>query len=467
MHPLAQGHRDANAFLAEYGKYGIRNPMRSLPKRLSLLIVSALLVGLIAVLAATNLWYLRKLQSRNVHASATQSVMELGSELARNLASQPVVLSTKDDPRRWADFARMIRSVKRVEPSLHYVSVTEGDVTLFHEDISTVDGKAAPGADGRDVRVGRKLLATEQGVVPVLTFSAITPEGAGPGRIVQVALRKDAVQQREEQAGRLLGIMFRLSVITLVIALGLAAILGVWGFLHEMDRQRRRRDEEHLAFAGLLADGIIHDVRNPMSSLRLDIQMLQKEGEKAQECRPARIAELAERARKTMDRIDLVMREFLYVSKPESGVPERFELNVCVRDCLDLLGPRFERAGITVDVRLATEPLDMMGQSVGLKRAIINVLTNAKQASPQGGTVIVSSRRESGSAVVLIEDEGPGIKAAEVNRIFEMFVSGRPDGIGLGLYLAKAAIENCGGKIRAENRAEGGARFIIRLPLDG
>ncbi len=434
-------------------------------KRHSLLLLAGLLVGTIAVLAAANLWALRKLHSRSLHDSATQSVLDLGSELARNLANQPAIQSSRGESRRWADFSRLIRSLKRVEPSLQYVSVNEGQETLFHEDLTSITTNSTGVGDARDVRIGRKMVALEDGVVPVLTFSATLPDETGLGRTVQVAMRKDAVQQREEQASRMLGLMFRLSLVTLVVALGLAAVFGIWMFRHEMERQRRRRDEEHLAFSGLLADGIIHDVRNPMSSLRLDIQMLKKEAEKGAGCRPDRIAELAGRSRNTMDRVDLVMKEFLYVSKPESREPEHFDVNDCVRDCIDLLGPRFEAARLRLELKLTAEPLGMLGQSVGLKRAIINILTNAKQATPEGKTVTVTTRRDGNVAILVVEDEGSGLAKAEINRLFEMFVTGRPDGIGLGLYLAKAAVENCGGTISGENRPEGGARFTLRLPL--
>jgi len=441
--------------------------MKLFKRQHSLLILAGMLVVCIAVLAGANLWVLQKMHSRSLHDTAAQSVLGLGSELARNLANHPVVQSSGKDPNRWADFARLVRALKGIEPSLEYVTVNEGDVTLFHEDMSGTNtgGTAISSGAGDDVRVGRKLLATGEGVVPVLTFSARTAGTAGASLTLQIAMRKDAVQQREEQASRMLGLMFRLSLITLSVALGLAAVLGVWVFRHEMERQRRRRDEEHLAFAGLLADGIIHDVRNPMSSLRLDVQMLDREAGKGAECRADRIAELATRARTTMDRVDLVMREFLYVSKPEAREPERFEVNACVRDCVDLLGPRFERAGIRLEAQLASSLLNMVGQSVGLKRAIINVLTNAKQATPAGRAVTVKTLQEGDMAVIMVEDEGPGIKKNEIKRLFEMFVTGRPDGIGLGLYLAKAAVENCGGTIAAENRTGGGACFTIRLPL--
>jgi signal transduction histidine kinase len=443
--------------------------MKLFKRQHSLLLLAGVLVACIAVLAGVNLWVLQKLHSRNLHDTAAQSVLGLGSELARNLAGHPVVQSSGRDPERWADFSRLVHALRGIEPSLEYVSVNEGDVTVFHEGTAgTNTGWAAipPGGVG-EVRVGRKLIATAEGVVPVLTFSARTAGAAGPPLTLQIAMRKDAVQQREEQATRMLELMFRLSIITLSVALGLAVVLGLWVLRHEMERQRRRRDEEHLAFAGLLADGIIHDVRNPMSSLRLDVQMLDKEAGKGAECRADRIAELATRARHTMDRVDLVMREFLYVSKPESREPERFEVNACVRDCVDLLGPRFERAGVRLEVQLVSCPLTIVGQSVGLKRAIINVLTNAKQATPAGRAVTVKTLQEGDKVVLMVEDEGPGIKKDEIKRLFEMFVTGRPDGIGLGLYLAKAAVENCGGTIVAENRAGGGARFEIRIPVAG
>lgn len=433
--------------------------------RYSLMAMAGTLVGSIAILAALNLWYLRKLQSDNLHTAAAQAVLELGADLARNLAAQPLLLAERQDPRQWNDFGRLVRSIRQVEPSLRYVTVNDGDVIVFHEDTSapgTTTNEPAARELG-EVRIGRRLLATGQTVAPVLTFTVPVP--GVPLRHIQVAMSKEAVSQREERANQVLSLMFRLSEITLAIAFTLAVLLVAWAVWHEQERQRRRRDEEHLAFAGILADGIIHDVRNPMSSLRLDVQMLEKEAGKGTEARTDRMVSLAGRARRTMDRVDLVMKEFLYVSKPEPAQRERVDINASVLDCLDLLGPRFERANVRIRANPAAETLVVMGHNVGLKRALINILTNAKQASPAGSTVTVSTRRTANLAVIDVDDEGPGIPPEQARRIFDMFVSGRPEGVGLGLYLAKAAVENSGGRITTANRPEGGARFTIELPL--
>lgn len=436
--------------------------------RYSLLALTAALILGVGVLAALNLSYLRTLQSRSLHESARQAVVELGSQIARHLAGQPVALFTGHEPQRWGDFDRLVRSLHRVEPSLQYVTVTEDDVIIYHRDTSglSTNAPALPVTEDVPVRVGRDLLALGGGTVPILTFSVRIPDESGPARRVQVAMRREAVTQREEQAARVLGIMFRLSVVTLALAFVLALLLTVWVVRHELERERRQRDEEHLAFAGLLADGIIHDVRNPMSALNLDLQMLEMETVRREGLRPARLRELAARARETMARMDLVMREFLYVSRPASREVEAVDVNACVKDSLDLLGPRFEREGLRLAVELATGPLFTRGQSVGLKRAVINILMNAKQASPKGGVVRVVTRAEGGAVLIVVEDQGPGIPPAVKRRIFEMFVTGRPDGIGLGLYLAKAAVEAGGGAITAETRPEGGARFTIRLPAE-
>lgn len=437
--------------------------------RFTLLVLAGLLIACIAILAAANLWYLRRLQHESLHSSAAESVLSQGADLARTLAEQPAVSDPNDDPKRWTEFARFVRSLRRIEPAMDYVTVAEGDVIVFHDSAgivgtNTAASTAASPGKPPEVRVGRQRIAKGDSVIPVLTFTAPAGRDGAP-RQVRVALRKEAVDRREQQAAEALGILFRITMATLVVSFGLAALLSVGILRHEIERQRRERAAEHLAFAGAIADGIIHDVRNPLSSLRLDLQMLEKEVLKGQAGNTGRTLALAERTLKTMERIDMVMREFLYVSMPESADRERVDVNDCVHDCLDLLGARFEAAGVRLRAELSADRLVFEGFGVGIKRALINILTNAKQASPQGGTVTVRTSARDGQAVIEVEDEGRGIPRRQMKRLFEMFASGRPDGIGLGLHLAKAAVERSGGAIAAENRAGNGAQFTIRLPL--
>jgi signal transduction histidine kinase len=435
----------------------------ALTYRYSLIAIVATLVLGVAVLAALNLWYVRKLQGREVHATAAQTVLDLGSSMVRYLSTQ-VVQDAPGGGVSWNHLQQLLPALNQVEPALQYVSLTEGDVTLFHEDL-TMESVEQTNSPPGNVLVGRRLLATSGGVVPVLTFTApISGQGA-PYRRLHLALKRDAVSQREAHAAAVLSLMFKLSLTTLIAAFLLAVLFIIWLFRHEVVFQRRQRDAEHLAFAGILANGIIHDVRNPLSSLRLDIQMLQKESGKGVSANSERMRELTERARSTMDRLDAVMKEFLFVSKPDASVLAPVDVNACVRDCVDLLHARFEKAGIKLEMTLDANNPFVSGHDVGLKRALTNVLINANQVSVTGGIVKVTTECAGGDVLIDVEDQGPGVSPRDASKIFDMFVSGRPEGIGLGLYLARLAVEKMSGRITVENRAQGGAIFRITLPL--
>jgi signal transduction histidine kinase len=208
----------------------------------------------------------------------------------------------------------------------------------------------------------------------------------------------------------------------------------------------------------------VHDFRNPMSSVRLDAQMLEREAVRGDAPRRDRLAELAGRIRLTVDRMDKVFQEFLYVARPGGDESEFVELGACVKDCIAILAPRFEHAGVKVEFA-PHEPLAVRAHRSSLQRAVVNVVTNAEQFSKQGDTVVIRLRRDGRQALLDVLDQGPGVPESEQKRIFDMFVSSRPGGTGLGLFLARTAVERCGGSIRVTNRPEGGACFRIVLPV--
>ena len=417
---------------------------------------AAMLFG-VAALAAVSLGLLQKAYRQSFHAAAAVRVVETGRAMAARLAQQASSAKAAD----WASFGHLVHGLAEAEPSLYYVSVTENGAILYHEQMPNT---ALP--DGASVRIGRASVVDGDATVPVLTFTARTAPNDGAVRSVQVALRRGQVEREEAEAAAALGIMFRVALGTMTAAFLLSVLLVVWVFRRELRRQRRRRVEEHLALAGALADGIIHDVRNPLSALGLDVQMIEREAGKGREARPERLTELAVRARSTIERLDSIMGEFLLVSQPEGRMPEPVDLTACLRDSLDLLGPRFERLEVKLAIDLPTAPLWIAGHAVALKRAFVNLLVNAEQASPRGGVVTVRATRDGQAGVVEISDQGRGIPRAERKRVFEMFVTQRPGGLGLGLSLAKSAIESCGGSVEIADAPYGGARFVLRFRLN-
>ena len=434
----------------------------------SLAWIAAALVLLIALLAGGALAALRLLHRQVAHSQAARSVVDQGRLIAAYLARQPIVRTGNDAD--WAGFSRQVHALHAAEDGLQYVSVTRDGVTVFYEQSGGLDGTpppddTAPPAAAGDVRMTLKLLTAGKASIPVVVFATQLRSDDGRLTLVEAAIRKETVDREERTASGAIASMFRLSLATVVVSFGICAALVVRLMRREARRERRRRREEHLAFAGVLADGIVHDFRNPMSSVRLDAQMLAREAERPPAPGAERIRELAGRIRHTVDRMDKVFQEFLYMSRPPSDERERVDLAACLRDCLVVLAPRFEQAGLKVETDLAPPGLAVLAYPAALQRALLNVLTNAEQFSPPGGAVRIRAAAAGDTATLEVMDAGPGVPAADRERIFEMFYSTRPGGTGLGLFLAKTAIERCGGAIEATNGPAGGACFRIRLPL--
>lgn len=435
--------------------------------RLPLPLFAALLVTAIASLAAGNLVLLHGIQSSVWEVTAAQSVRDLGEQITRQLATHAYVRDEGIVDREHS-FSRLVHAIARVEPSVQYVSLTEDGVILYQEQLTRFEPEApatVPSESREPVTLKRRLVDLGGTNLAILTFTTRLETSDGRGRSVQVAIRKDAVAREAQGPAQALGFMFRMALITVIVSFSICIVLVIWLVRREAGRQDIRRREEHLAFAGALANGIIHDIRNPMSSLRLDAQMLGKEIAKGGAMRQERIQDLAERLRKTVDRTDGMLSEFLHLSSPGSADSEAFDLNACVNDCVDLLRPRFEAKQLDLVFEPGETSPTIKAGPVQLKRAVINVMVNACHATPEKGTVTVQTRTQDRTAVIEIHDQGPGIAPDERHKVFDMFYSTKPGGTGLGLTLARTAVNNYGGDIAIAESPQGGACVQLSVPI--
>jgi signal transduction histidine kinase len=133
--------------------------------------------------------------------------------------------------------------------------------------------------------------------------------------------------------------------------------------------------------------------------------------------------------------------------------------------CIEMMRGRMDRAGITAERQFPHEPVRAVSYEGPLRRAVANILNNAIQAMPDGGVLRVALGRSGSGPHIEISDTGPGIPHRLREQVFEMFFTTRPEGTGLGLSLAKAAIENCGGTIKIIDAPAGGSCFRIELPV--
>ncbi len=434
--------------------------------RLPLPLFAALLVTTIAALAAGNLILLHGIHGSVWEVTAAQSVRDLGEQIARQLAAHAYVRDEGVMDREHS-FSRLVHAIGRVEPAVQYVSITEDGVILYQEQLPPLDpGTASEPVESRaPVTLKRRLVDLGGTNIAILTFTTQVDTSDGRQRSVQIAIRKDAVAREAQGPAEALGFMFRMALITVIVSFSICIVLVIWLVRREAGRQDIRRREEHLAFAGALANGIIHDIRNPMSSLRLDAQMLGKEIAKGADLRPDRIEDLAARVRKTVDRTDSMLSEFLHLSGPDSAETESFDLNACVGDCVDLLQPRFEAKHLTLVFEPAATSPTIQAHPVQLKRAVINVLVNACHATPEEGTVTVRTRVQNQTAAIVVHDQGPGIAPSDRRKVFDMFYSTKPGGTGLGLTLARTAVNNYGGDVTVADSPESGACIHITIPI--
>jgi len=441
---------------------------------ISLTLITILLVCIVAALAGASLWLLRSMHSQLAHATATKAVLDHGRLITARLADQPVVKSASVEDPGWKQFSRLVNGLHTIEKGLQYVSVSKDGITVFHEQMTSLDSSETPESSAslftnmtNRINLSRRVLRVGNETIPIVVFTTSLPGEDGKPRVVEIALRKDAVSQEEKTATNAIASMFKVSLATTVISFAICVLIVAWMMQREIHREKQRREQEHLVFAGVLANGIAHDFRNPMSSLKLDIQMLGKAVSRGEKNDAERITQLAQRSINTMDRMDKVFQEFLYLSKPVAENLSRIQLGACVKDCAEMLAAGFEQAGIKIEQKLPDENIEVMADQTSLRRAIVNILTNAMQFSKKGDTVSIDLTRSGFNALLDIKDMGPGIPKSERKKIFEMFVSSRPEGTGLGLFLARTAVERAGGSIKVQDVQGGGACFRITLPILG
>jgi two-component system OmpR family sensor kinase len=211
-----------------------------------------------------------------------------------------------------------------------------------------------------------------------------------------------------------------------------------------------------------------HELRTPITALSLQAENL--DAIELPEGARSRVAALRQGMHRTKHLLEQLLAIARYEAKPLSGAMQKVSLDETAKDvAADLLSQAVDH-GIDLGFEIV-EPVTICGEPVTLSIMIRNLLENALRHTPSGGRVDVGVYREDGSAVLQIEDSGPGIAAGDLEKIFEPFFRGsRPqgEGTGLGLSIAKRIVESLGGAISLENitgHDQSGVRVTVRLPV--
>ncbi|MGV9331324.1 sensor histidine kinase [Nocardia sp. NPDC003726] len=234
--------------------------------------------------------------------------------------------------------------------------------------------------------------------------------------------------------------------------------ITVESFNTMVDSLQRRIEREHRLFGD-----VSHELRTPLTTLMAGVGVLNRHRgdlpERSQRALGLVTAEV-EHLRKLLD-------DLLALARVEAGMHHGDAEPLSVRDLLvhTLADRRYPAELLTV-----RQDVTVRGRKVELERAVANLLHNADRHG--GGVVAVTVDRDGTDAVLTVDDAGPGVPAADRERIFERFATARsgrrsPDGTGIGLALVAETVATHGGRVRCTDRPGGGARFVVRLPRLG
>lgn len=232
------------------------------------------------------------------------------------------------------------------------------------------------------------------------------------------------------------------------------ATVGICRDITERTKMEQRvRESERLAHIGQLTTSLAHEIRNPLSSIKMSIQMaLKAEG---LDPNGKRTMEISQRE---IARLENILTEMLDFARPVQLNLKPGSINDLIDSCLDLLELRIRKKGIVVKKQLARGTGQVLIDRDKMEQAIINVLLNAIQALSAGGTILITTKYEKNPErliTVHFEDNGPGLSDEDVSFVFNPFFSKKKKGTGLGLSNVKKIIEGHGGTVTARAMAKG------------
>ena len=227
--------------------------------------------------------------------------------------------------------------------------------------------------------------------------------------------------------------------------------------------QREMLRAEQLAAVGQLAASVAHEVRNPLTSIKMLVEAAHRRDHR----KPLSDEDL-EVIHRQVGRLEKTVQGFLDFARPAPPQRSRRDFRQAVVQAVELVQARSRQQGVVLDVSSPGDPVEVDADPGQLTTVLVNLFLNALDAMPGGGRLEVRLQPGlDGDVILTVADTGNGIAPQIVDCLFTPFASGKPTGTGLGLSISRRIVEEHGGQIAAANRPDGGACFAITLPLCG
>jgi two-component system, NtrC family, sensor histidine kinase HydH len=216
-----------------------------------------------------------------------------------------------------------------------------------------------------------------------------------------------------------------------------------------------------------LAGGFIHEIKNHLSTLRLNLQLLSEDFQEPQSQRERRALERINRLQTECDHLVDISNDFLRFARVKDLDLPPTDLLEVIEELVDFFGPMARTSGIEIKLYLPAN-LPPVGLDRDLfKQALLNLLLNAQQAMPGGGMLTIQAAQDADAVRLDLIDTGKGMSAEVLAHAFQPFYSTRNGGSGLGLPTTRRIIEAHGGSIELQSEPNRGTKFTLRLPIAG
>lgn len=245
--------------------------------------------------------------------------------------------------------------------------------------------------------------------------------------------------------------------------------LGTVMLVRDLTEDRRTSEEtlesEKLNALTLLAAGVAHEIGNPLNSLGIHLQLMERKLKKLPQEDSEPLREHLDTARSEIARLDNLLQEFLHAVRPTRAILEPTQLNEVIRETLSTLEPELASRSIAVNLQLAEKLPGLPLDANQIRQALFNLIKNAYQAVPaSGGSIAIASLWTESEVLIRISDTGDGIPPEVLGSLFEPYRTTKTSGTGLGLLIVRRILREHGGEIEIQSSPEEGTAITLHFP---
>ena len=261
-------------------------------------------------------------------------------------------------------------------------------------------------------------------------------------------------------------IEFYLVPLRVVSARESGAVLILRDVTRDREQAENTIESERLNAIMLLAAGVAHEIGNPLNSLTIHLQLMEREVREVPEDRAGELRQLLTVAREEVARLDQILSQFLGAIRPSQPLLETVDTALLLEDSVRMLRKEAEDRNVWIEIDVPADFPALHVDKGQIRQAVFNLVKNAMQAMSMGGLVKITAGERAAHLVVTVRDSGSGIPPEVLGGIFEPYSTTKPTGTGLGLMIVQRILRDHGGHIEIDTEPGKGTAVTLVLPRD-